>query len=91
MIMMFASSFPVIVSVFALDVGVIFAVGGTFSSILSSWLFPTLMTWKSRQMLSHVSVPNPLQSPFKSIFWIITILAVIVFTITSNIIVQFSP
>ena len=86
-IIFLVSLVPVIVACTAIDVGVIFSFGGAFCSILSSWGFPTLMAFKSRQLLHKVSVENPLASPFQSIFWIILILATILLTITANIIV----
>ena len=86
--MFLASLLPAVVAAMAIDVGVIFSVGGAFASIISSWLFPTLMTHRSRQMLRQVRVRNPHQSPFGSGFWIALILVTIVLTISSNVVVQ---
>jgi len=87
-IMFLASLLPAVVAAMAIDVGVIFSVGGAFASIISSWLFPTLMTHRSRQMLRQVRVRNPHQSPFGSGFWIALILVTILLTISSNLVVQ---
>ena len=83
-IIFLVSVFPIIFGLFFDDVGEIFGLGGALVTTVSSYLFPTLMLFKSRRILSHVSTRNPLESPFGHIYCISLLLLTIIFIILSN-------
>ena len=90
-ILLVSSLLPVLITSMRFEVGFIFSVSGAFTTIFSSWCFPTLMVYKSRKMLSYISVKNPHSSPFTNNFWVYSVLIIIFLTFISNIIVLINP
>ena len=76
--------FPVIFGLLFDDVGQILGIGGALITSVSSYLYPTLMVFQSRRLLSHVTTKNPLKSPFGHIYSISFLLLTILFVILSN-------
>ena len=83
-IIFFVSMFPVIFGLLFDDVGQILGIGGALITSVSSYLYPTLMVFQSRRLLSHVTTKNPLKSPFGHIYSISFLLLTILFVILSN-------
>lgn len=88
-IIFFVSMFPVIFGLLFDDVGQILGIGGALISSVSSYLYPTLMVFQSRRLLSHVTTKNPLKSPFGHIYSISFLLLTILFVILSNLLELF--
>ncbi|CBY14180.1 unnamed protein product [Oikopleura dioica] len=88
-LMTLSSLVPLAVSLTITNVGLIFSVGGAFTTIFSSFFFPTLMVMRSRSMLADVPVKNPLASPMQSNFWIFLVFLTIAGTVVANAIAIF--
>ena len=88
-LMTLSSITPLAISLTITNVGLIFSVGGAFTTIFSSFFFPTLMVMRSRSMLADVPVKNPLASPMQSNFWIFLVFITIAGTVVANAIAIF--
>jgi len=79
------SAFPIMVGLGFDNVGEIFGVGGAIVTSVSSYLFPVLMLFKSRRLLSHVPMLNPVASSFGGDGPIMALIVFIIFVIFSNV------
>ena len=79
------SVFPIMVGLIFDNVGEILGVGGAIITSVSSYLFPVLMLFKSRRVLAHVPMLNPVSSSFGGDGPVMVLIVFIIFVIFSNV------